>query len=199
MFMIRIPEVTFHIREATDQMPGYEWRKKTTRDLFASKRVVLFAVPGCYTPTCTSAHLPGYENAHSEMRSLDIDEVYCVSVNDSYTMNAWFNSQGIEHVKAIPDGSGEFTRKMGFLIDKSNQGMGMRSWRYSMVIADGVVEYLFAEPGMADNVDEDPFVVSDADTMLHYLRQYKELRSQADQHTEQAQPAAAATAGTVRG
>ena len=194
--MIKVPDTTFHIRQETDQMPGYEWRKLSSRDIFAGRRVIVFAVPGCYTPTCTSSHLPGYENAWSKIREYDVSDVYCISVNDSYTMNAWFKSQGIEHVKAIPDGSGEFTRKMGFLIDKSNQGMGMRSWRYSMVVNDGIVEYLFVEPGMADNSDEDPFVISDAETMLRYLEHAKQSQAQADKTVSE--PVAAASAATPK-
>lgn len=196
MFMIRVPEVTFHVRQKTDQMPGFDWQKLTSRDIFAGRRVVVFAVPGAFTPTCSSVHLPGYETAHSEISEYGIDDIYCVSVCDSFVMNNWFSSQGIEKVRAIPDGSGEFTRKMGFLIDKSNQGMGMRSWRYSMVVTDGMVEYIFVEPGMSDNSDEDPFVVSDAQTMLQYLEQYRAAQLQAEQ--TEPQPAVSASVGSAR-
>lgn len=192
MFMIRVPEVSFQIRQKTNEMPGSEWHKMTTRDIFAGRRVVVFAVPGAFTPTCSSTHLPGYESAHDKICAYGVDDVYCVSACDSFVMNNWFSSQGIEKVRAIPDGSGEFTRKMGFLIDKSNQGMGMRSWRYSMVVTDGVVEYIFVEPGMSDNADEDPFVVSDADTMLQYLEHYKQAVEKAQ--AEQSEPKAAASA-----
>lgn len=184
MFYIRIPEVTFHVRAQVSEAPGYEWRKLTTRDVFSGRRVVVFAVPGCYTPTCTSNHLPGYEAAHARIAEYGIDDIYCLSVNDSYTMNAWLTSQGVNHVKALPDGSGEFTRKIGFLVDKSNQGMGMRSWRYSMCVRDGIVEALFSEPGLADNTDADPFVASDAETMIRYL---ESARQAEQEHKEQSQ------------
>ena len=168
-FIIRAPEVTFKTRVETQEQPGFAWRDVTSRDLFQAKRVVVFALPGAFTPTCSSTHLPGYEAMYSDIKSLGIDEVYCLSVNDSFTMNAWFKQLGITHVKPIPDGSAEFTRKMGFLVHKDNLGFGMRSWRYSMVIDDGIVEQMFVEPGLEDNHADDPFVVSDAETMIKYL------------------------------
>lgn len=172
-FIIRVPEVVFKTRVQTDVQPGFAWKDVTSRDLFQGKRVVVFALPGAFTPTCSSTHLPGYEAMYKDIRSHGIDEVYCLSVNDSFTMNAWLKQVGIQQVKPIPDGTGEFTRKMGMLISKDNLGFGMRSWRYSMVIDDGVVEQMFVEPGFGDNVDDDPFVVSDAETMKRYLEQVK--------------------------
>lgn len=169
-FAIQVPNVVFKTRVQTDISPGFDWKNVTTSDLFAGKRVVLFSLPGAFTPTCSSTHLPGFEAAYDQIRNQDIDEIYCLSVNDSFVMNAWFKSMMIENVKPIPDGSGEFTRKLGFLVDKDNLGFGMRSWRYSMVIEDGVVEQMFVEPGLNDNVDADPFMVSDAETMLEYLK-----------------------------
>lgn len=168
-FIIRVPEVTFKTRVQTDEAPGFDWADVTSRDLFAGKRVAFFALPGAFTPTCSSTHLPGYEAAYKRLRESGIDEVYCLSVNDSFTMNAWFKSMGIQHVKPIPDGSGEFSRKMGFLVNKDNLGFGMRSWRYSMVVNDGVVENMWVEPGLSDNCPTDPFVTSDVETMLSYL------------------------------
>lgn len=170
-FIIRAPEVVFKTRVATNEQPGFKWQDVTSRELFQGKRVVLFAVPGAFTPTCSSTHLPGYEARYPDIKSLGINEVYCLSVNDSFTMNAWFKQLGITQVKAIPDGSAKFTRKMGFLVDKDNLGFGMRSWRYSMVINDGVIEQMFVEPGLDDNSVDDPFLVSDVETMLQYLRQ----------------------------
>jgi peroxiredoxin len=173
-FIIRIPEVTFKTRVVTNQSPGFAWQDKTTVELFKNKRVVLTALPGAFTPTCSSTHLPGFEAAYDEIRQNSIDEVYCLSVNDSFTMNAWFAQLGITKVKPIPDGSGEFTRKMGFLVEKDNLGFGMRSWRYTMVITDGVVEMMWVEPGMGDNVERDPFFVSNAQNVLQYLKQVNE-------------------------
>lgn len=170
-FAIQVPNVVFKTRVQTDISPGFEWKDVTTADLFSGKRVVLFSLPGAFTPTCSSTHLPGFEAAYEQIKAQGVDEVYCLSVNDSFVMNAWFKSMMIENVKPIPDGSGEFTRKLGFLVAKDNLGFGMRSWRYSMVIENGVVEQMFVEPGLNDNVDADPFMVSDAETMLDYLKQ----------------------------
>jgi peroxiredoxin len=170
MFVVKVPEVTFKTRISIDEAPGFAWKDLTTRDVFAGKRVVLFSLPGAFTPTCSSTHLPGYEDAYEDILKEGIDEVYCLSVNDTFVMNSWMSSQGIEKVKPIPDGAGEFSRKMGFLVDKTNIGFGMRSWRYSTVINDGVVEQFFIEPGLGDNADGDPFEVSDAQTLLAYLQ-----------------------------
>lgn len=170
-FTIRLPEVTFKTRVQTEESPGFTWKDVTTTDLFAGKRVVLFSLPGAFTPTCSSTHLPGFEASYRKIREQGIDEIYCLSVNDSFVMNAWFSSMGIENVKPIPDGSAEFTRKMGFLVEKDNLGFGMRSWRYAMVVNDGVVEQMFVEPGQDDNVPNDPFMVSDAEHILEYLTQ----------------------------
>lgn len=170
-FIIRVPEVTFKTRVQTNEAPGFGWKDLTTVDMFRRKRAVLFALPGAFTPTCSSTHLPGYEAEYDNFLKHGIDEVYCLSVNDSFTMNAWFSSLGITKVKPIPDGTAEFTRKMGFLVEKNNLGFGMRSWRYSAVITDGIVEMIWAEPGMNDNVEADPFLVSDAQTVLKYLKE----------------------------
>lgn len=171
LFSIRAPIVTFKCRVTTDEAPGFAWKDVTTIDLFKGKRVALFAIPGAFTPTCSSTHLPGYEASYKELtEDLGLDEVYCISVNDSFSMNSWFKSLDIVNVKPIPDGNAEFTRKMGFLVDKSNLGFGMRSWRYSMVLVDGQVENMWVEPGFCDNSDRDPFEVSDAQTMAKWLR-----------------------------
>ena len=176
-FMIQVPDVVFKTRVKTDDMPGYDWKDVTSKDIFSGKRVVLFSLPGAYTPTCSSTHLPGFEAMYNDVKEQGVAEVYCISVNDSFTMNSWFNSLGITQVKPIPDGNAEFTRKMGFLVDKSNLGFGMRSWRYSMVVTDGIVEAMFVEPGIEDNAGNDPFTVSDVDTMLAYLKETKEAGS----------------------
>ncbi len=170
-FVVKAPIVTFRVRVTSDTSPGFQWADLSTVDMFKGKRVAVFALPGAFTPTCSSTHLPGYEAAYKELtQDLGLDEVYCVSVNDSFVMNAWFKSLGVEKVKPIPDGTGEFTRKMGFLVDKANLGFGMRSWRYSMIVNDGVVEMMWVEPGFRDNADSDPFDVSDAETMIDWLR-----------------------------
>lgn len=173
-FEISVPHVVFKVRRQTETSPGFEWYDLTTEEIFSGKRVVLFALPGAFTPTCSSTHLPGYESEYTKILNLGIDEVYCLSVNDSFTMNAWFSQLGINRVKAIPDGSGNFTRRLGFLVDKDNLGFGQRSWRYSMVVNDGKVEMMFVEPGLRDNADTDPFQISDVNTMLTYLEENKQ-------------------------
>lgn len=169
-FNITVPQVTFKTRREIDVAPGYEWYDLTSQEMFTGKRVVLFALPGAFTPTCSSTHLPGYEMEYDKIKELGIDEVYCLSVNDTFVMNSWMSAQEITKLKPVPDGSGEFTRRLGFLVDKTNIGMGMRSWRYSMIIDDGVVEQMFVESGLCDNNDGDPFEVSDVYTMLEYLQ-----------------------------
>lgn len=169
-----MPPVVFKQRVETDQSPGFEWKDLTTGEIFAGKRIAFFALPGAFTPTCSSTHLPGYEANYDELKKHGIDEVYCLSVNDAFVMNAWFKNLGIESVKPIPDGSGEFTRRMGYLVQKDNVGFGMRSWRYSMIVNDGVVEMLWEEPGIADNMQGDPFEVSDVYHMLEYLQGLEE-------------------------
>ncbi len=171
--MERVPEVVFKTRVRDESVEGsnpFKWQDTTTQDIFAGKRVVVFSLPGAFTPTCSSTHLPRYEELYDEFKSLGIDEVVCVSVNDAFVMFQWGKAQGAEKVFLLPDGNGEFTRKMGMLVEKTNLGFGMRSWRYSMVVKDGTIEKMFIEPDYGDNCPTDPFEVSDADTMLAYLK-----------------------------
>ena len=173
--MTRVPEVTFHTRIRDESIGGsnpYRWQDVTTNDYFAGKRVVVFSLPGAFTPTCSTYQLPGYDNLYSEFEALGIDEVYCISVNDSFVMNAWFKQQGVKNVKPIPDGSGEFTFAMGMSVNKANLGFGFRSWRYAMVVNDGEIEAMFEEPGKVGNCPVDPYEVSDPDTILDYLKSY---------------------------
>ena len=169
-FEITVPFVTFKTRREIDEAPGYEWYDLTSEEIFAGKRVVLFALPGAFTPTCSSTHLPGYEMEYDKLKELGIDEVYCLSVNYTFVMNSWLSATEVAKVKPIPDGTGEFSRRLGFLVDKSNIGFGMRSWRYSMIVNDGVIEMMFVEPDVRDSSDNDPFEVSDVYTMLEYLK-----------------------------
>lgn len=176
---MRVPNCVFKTRVRNDALGGpnpFEWKDVTTDEVFKGRRVVVFALPGAFTPTCSSSHLPRYEELYDEFRNLGVDEVYCLSVNDAFVMFQWGKAQGADKVKLLPDGNGEFTRKMGMLVDKSNLGFGMRSWRYSMFVEDGEVRKVFSEPGYEDNCPQDPFQVSDADTMLNWL---KENRQQA--------------------
>jgi peroxiredoxin len=169
----RVPSVVFKTRVRDESVEGsnpFRWQDRTTQDIFGGKRVVVFSLPGAFTPTCSSSHLPRYEELYDDICAQGVDEVICVSVNDAFVMFQWGKQQGANNVFLLPDGNGEFTRKMGMLVDKSNLGFGLRSWRYSMVVNDGAIEKIFIEPGYDDNCPTDPFEVSDADTMLAYLK-----------------------------
>lgn len=172
----RIPNVTFRTRVRDESIGGpnpFRWEDKTTADYFAGKRVVLFSLPGAFTPTCSTYQLPDFEKLTGEFKAQGIDEIYCISVNDAFVMNAWGKSQNLENVKLIPDGSGEFTRKMGMLVAKDNLGFGMRSWRYAAIINDGIVEQWFEEEGYSDNCESDPYGVSSPQNILEHLKSAK--------------------------
>jgi len=154
-----IPAVTFATRE-NDQ-----WVSRTTEELFANKTVVVFSLPGAFTPTCSSTHLPRFNELASTFKANGVDDIICISVNDTFVMNAWAADQEADNITLIPDGNGEFTDGMGMLVDKNDLGFGKRSWRYSMLVKNGVVAKMFIEP----EVEGDPFEVSDADTMLEYI------------------------------
>ncbi|EEW25964.1 peroxiredoxin [Rhodobacter ferrooxidans] len=169
----RLPDVTFQTRVRDDSIAGpnpYRWQDMTTADYFGGKRVVLFALPGAFTPTCSTYQLPGFEKGFDDFAALGIDAIYCLSVNDAFVMNQWAKAQGLKNVQVIPDGSGAFTRRVGMLVRKDNLGFGLRSWRYAAVVRDGVVEAWFEEPGLADNHEADPYGVSSPDTVLGWLR-----------------------------
>lgn len=171
--MQTVPKTTFKTRVRNDALGGpnpFEWKDLTTEEIFKGKKVVVFSLPGAFTPTCSTSHLPRYEELHDEFAALGVDRIVCLSVNDAFVMYQWGKSQGANKVFLLPDGNGEFTRKMGMLVDKSNLGFGMRSWRYSMFVNDGKIEKMFVEDGYADNCPTDPFQVSDANTMLAYLK-----------------------------
>ena len=171
--MTTVPEATFLTRVRNHALTGpnpFEWQAVTSDDVFKGKQVVLFALPGAFTPTCSTSHLPRFEELHDAFAALGVDEIICLSVNDAFVMYQWGLTQGAEKVRLLPDGNGEFTRKMGMLVDKTNLGFGMRSWRYSAYVVDGEIEQRFVEAGFADNCPDDPFAVSDADTMLEYLK-----------------------------
>lgn len=155
----RVPSVVFRARE------NDEWVAISSDDLFAGKTVVVFSLPGAFTPTCSSTHLPRYNELAKTFAKNGVDSIVCMSVNDTFVMNAWKADQEADNITVIPDGNGEFTAGMGMLVDKGDIGFGKRSWRYSMLVKDGVVETMFVEP----DVPGDPFEVSDADTMLNYI------------------------------
>ncbi|NVK24534.1 MAG: glutathione peroxidase [Gammaproteobacteria bacterium] len=155
----KVPDVTFPI------INNGEWSKRTSDEIFSDKTVVVFSLPGAFTPTCSSSHLPRYNELAPVFFENGVDEIVCISVNDTFVMNAWGEDQDAENISLLPDGTGEFTDKMGLLVDKSDIGFGKRSWRYSMLVKNGVVEKMFIEPDLPG----DPFEVSDADTMLNYI------------------------------
>jgi glutaredoxin-like protein len=155
----QVPSVVFHTRE------NNEWRDISSNELFKGKTVVVFSLPGAFTPTCSSTHLPRYNELAGVFRENGVDDIICLSVNDAFVMNAWKEDQEAENITLIPDGNGEFSEGMGMLVDKSDLGFGKRSWRYSMLVKDGVVEKQFIEPEKPG----DPFEVSDADTMLNHI------------------------------
>ena len=173
MVIEQVPNVVFKTRVRDESVTGpnpFRCQDRTTEEIFGGKRVVLFALPGAFTPTCSSTHLPRYEELYDEFKAQKIDEIICLSVNDAFVMFQWGKQQGAKNVFLLPDGNGEFSRKMGMLVEKSNLGFGMRSWRYAMIVNDCEIEKMFVEPGFSDNYVEDPFEVSDADTVLAFLK-----------------------------
>jgi glutaredoxin-like protein len=155
----KVPNVTFRTRKNND------WVKITTDDLFAGKTVVVFSLPGAFTPTCSSTHLPGYNELAKVFKENGVDDIICISVNDAFVMNEWAKDQEADNITVIPDGNGEFSEGMGMLVDKADLGFGKRSWRYSMLVKDGTIEKMLIEP----EEPGDPFKVSDAQTMLNYI------------------------------
>ena len=155
----RVPDTTFRVRR------GHEWVDVTSGELFGGKTVAVFSLPGAFTPTCSSSHVPRYDQLAPLLRANGVDEIVCMSVNDAFVMNEWQASQKADRIRFIPDGNGAFTHAMGMLVDKQELGFGKRSWRYSMLVKDGVIDKMFIEP----EVPGDPYGVSDADTMLAYL------------------------------
>ncbi|MCF6262697.1 MAG: peroxiredoxin [Xanthomonadales bacterium] len=168
-----VPQVNFMTRVRDESIDGdnpFRWQPLSSNDIFAGKKIVLFALPGAFTPTCSTSHLPGYEANFQALQDQGVDEVWCLSVNDAFVMYQWGLSQKTDNVRLLPDGSGDFSRLMGMLVKKDNVGFGPRSWRYSMFVEDGVISKMFSEAGIMDDAPADPFEVSDADTMLNWLK-----------------------------
>ena len=169
-----VPNVTFKTRVRDESVGGdnpFKWQDLTTAEIFKGKNVVLFGLPGAFTPTCSSTHLPGYDNDYDKFKAAGVDEVYCLSVNDAFVMRQWGLKLEIKNVVLIPDGNADFTRAIGMLVKKEDLGFGERSWRYSMYVEDGIIKQLFVEPNFEDNHSEDPFTVSGSGTMLEFLEQ----------------------------
>ncbi|MEN9881139.1 MAG: hypothetical protein RLZZ308_322 [Candidatus Parcubacteria bacterium] len=168
-----VPAVIFKTRVRDESIGGdnpFRWQDVTTDDIFKGKSIVVFALPGAFTPTCSSTHAPGYEAKYNEIKACGVDEVICLSVNDAFVMYQWKKHLELEKVFMLPDGNTDFTRAMGMLVKKEDLGFGERSWRYSMHVVDGVIKKIFVEDGFVDNCPTDPFEVSDAGTMLAYLK-----------------------------
>lgn len=169
----RVPNVVFKTRVRDESVGGdnpYRWEDVKSKDLFKRKRVVLFSLPGAFTPTCSTYQLPNFEKLYPEFQKCGIKEIYCLSVNDSFVMNAWAKSQNLVNVKVIPDGSGQFTKKMKMLVKKDNLGFGVRSWRYAAIVKNGVIEKMFVEPGFEDNCATDPYGESSPENVLKWLK-----------------------------
>ena len=173
----RVPDVTFKTRVRDESIGGdnpFRWQDVTSQEIFGGKRVVLFSLPGAFTPTCSNEQCPAFERLYQDILATGVDEVICLSVNDAFVMFQWKKNLGVSNVRFLPDGSGHFTRRMGMLINKEHLGFGYRSWRYVAVVNDGVVEKWFEEPGINDQgEDADPYTVTNPDVVLNYLREHR--------------------------
>ena len=168
-----VPSVKFKIRVRDESIEGpnpYRWDEMNTFDIFAGKRVIVFSLPGAFTPTCSTYQLPDFEKMYDEFKSMGIDEIYCLSVNDAFTMNAWAKSQGVEKIKLIPDGNCKFTDNMKMNVRKDNLGFGERSWRYAMIVNNGRIEFWFEEPGFSDNCETDPYGETSPENIMKFLK-----------------------------
>ena len=170
----QVPDVVFRTRVRDESIGGdnpFRWQDVSSKEIFAGRRVLVFSLPGAYTPTCSNEQAPAFERMYDALRAAGVDEVYCLSVNDAFVMYQWSKHLGVTHVKMLPDGSGHFTRRMGMLVNKDHLGFGYRSWRYVMVVNDGVVEKWLEEPGINDQgADQDPYTVTHPDVILEYLK-----------------------------
>ena len=170
----KVPDVTLKTRVRDESLGGpnpFRWQDLPVREAFAGKRVVVFSLPGAFTPTCSNEQCPSFDRLFDEFQALGIDEVYCISVNDAFVMHQWGRSLGLKNVKLLPDGPGDFTRRMGMLINKDHLGFGMRSWRYAMVVDSNIITEWFEEPGINDTgADEDPYGQTSPETLLDALK-----------------------------
>ena len=172
---MRVPYTNFKTRIGDNDAVGGctfiggEWKEVDTVEIFDDKKVVVFALPGAFTPTCSSQQLPGYEEKYDELKALGVDGVYCLSVNDAFVMNAWFRDGKIGKVKPIGDGEGVFTQGMGMLVNKPGQGFGMRSWRYTAIINDCTIEKMFVEVGLSDNNINDPYIETNPKNVIENI------------------------------
>jgi thioredoxin-dependent peroxiredoxin len=173
----KVPKVKFRTRVRDPKLKNkknpYKWKTLKSNSLFKDKKCVVFSLPGAFTPTCSNHQLPDYDKFYKKLKKKGVDDVYCLSVNDSFVMNNWKKNKKIKNIKMLPDGNAEFTKKMGALVKKNNLGFGDRSWRYSMLIDNGKIVKIFSEPNMSNNHKTDPFSKSDVHTMIHFLNSLK--------------------------
>ena len=169
-----VPDVIFKTRVRDETIEGdnpYKWKDKTSDEYFKGSKVILFSLTGAFTPTCSTYQLPNFEKLFYEFKSLGIDKIYCLSVNDAFVMNAWAKNQNLKNVEVIPDGSGDFTRNMGMLVKKENLGFGFRSWRYAALIDNKIIKKLWIEDGFGDNTLNDSYGKSSPENILKDLKQ----------------------------
>ncbi len=177
----KLPEITFKTRVREEALGGdnpFRWQDVTTSDVFKGKRVVVFSLPGAFTPTCSNEQCPAFDRLYEEIKGEGVDEVICITVNDAFVVYQWSKHLGVKNVSFLPDGSGAFTRRMDMLINKEHLGFGYRSWRYVMVVNDGVIEKWLEEPGINDvGDDQDPYTVTNPEVVLEYLRTHKAAKA----------------------
>ena len=169
--------IQFQIRKDGD------WDEVSLDSLMEDKTIVVFGLPGAFTPTCSTFQLPTFEEMYDQFTASGVDEVYCTSVNDTFVMSAWFEQQGIEKVKPLPDGNGELARQLGLLVKKENLGFGLRSWRYAMLVIDGTVELMSIAPNLVDNSQTDPYEKSKPEEFLKEVKAHFGLNLINDEST----------------
>lgn len=168
-----VPDVIFKTRVKNKETDSFEWKDVSSREMFKGKKSLVVALPGAYTPTCTSKQLPGFEKLYDEFKKHGIDEIYCLSVNDAFVMYNWAKSLDVKNVKMLPDGNADFTRQMGMLVEKKNLGFGLRSWRYVALIEDSAIKTMWIENGIKDNMEDDPYKISTPENVLNWVKQIK--------------------------
>lgn len=168
-----VPSVRFKVRVRDDSIQGpnpFRWSEINTFQMFGGKKVIVFSLPGAFTPTCDTFQLPGFENNYDKFKELGVDDIYCISVNDSFVMNCWAKQQNLKNVKVIPDGNADFTHAMRMGVSKRNLGFGERSWRYAFIADDGIITAWWQEPGFGNDVDEDPYGETSPENILQHLQ-----------------------------
>ncbi|CAN5326949.1 peroxiredoxin [soil metagenome] len=174
MLSRKVPDITLKTRVRDDSIEGpnpFRWQDVATADIFNGRRVVVFSLPGAFTPTCSTEQCPAFERFYDDFKAAGVDDVYCIAVNDAFVMYQWGRHLGVKNVKLLPDGSGDFTRRMGMLIKKDHLGFGARSWRYAMVVDDGTITAWFEEPGINDSgEDDDPYGESRPEPVLDWVK-----------------------------